>query len=286
VKLEDYEKDERFDARVVSSTRITPEDSDVEIREILLEIDRPDFDFEPGQSIGVIVAGPHDLSHEQHFRLYTVAEKQIHSADRKPRIVIAVKRVSYIDEYSGERFHGIASNFLCDRRQGDHFSVTGPYGYAFKVPEDHDANLILIGSGTGIAPFRAFIKHVYHDIGDWRGKVRLLYGAQTGLELVYMNEHRDDFAQYYDEDTFEAFKAVSPRPHWADPIAWDFCFEERSQEIIEMLDDAKTYVYVAGPAKSVENLDGVFGAIVGSNARWLRRKAELIAGGRWRELVY
>lgn len=213
MKLDEYEKDERFDATVVSSARITPEDAGAEIREIVLEIDRSDLAFEPGQSVGVLVPGPHELGQEHHFRLYSVADSPSRPAGGKARISIAVKRMSYIDEFSGERFDGVASNFLCDRKPGDHLMVTGPYGYAFEVPEEHDANLILIGSGTGIAPFRAFVKHIYHDIGDWRGKVRLFYGAHTGLELVYMNEHRDDFAQYYDEDTFEAFKAEIGRAH-------------------------------------------------------------------------
>ena len=58
---------------------------------------------------------------------------------------------------------------------------------------------------------------------------RLLYGARSGLELLYMNDKRDDFSLYYDEESFEAFQALSPRPNWADPIAWDHAIEERSR---------------------------------------------------------
>lgn len=286
MRLDDYNKEERFDATVLSSERLTSEKADVEIREIVLEIERSDFHYHLGQSIGILVPGPHQFGHDYHFRLYTVADTPSGATGGKPQVTIAVRRVSYIDDYSGERFDGVASNYLCDRKPGDHVLMTGPYGYAFEVPEEKDANLILIGAGTGIAPFRAFVKHIYQDIGDWTGKVRLFYGAHTGLELVYMNEHRDDFALYYDEDTFEAFKAVSPRPHWADPIAWDYCLEDRSAEIWQMLGDPKTYVFVAGLENVRDQLDEVLTGVAGSPEKWQRRKAELTAGGRWTELLY
>ncbi len=286
MKLDDYNKQERYSATVISSERITPEESDAEIREIMLEVDHKDFAFHVGQSIGVITPGPHDLGHDEHFRLYSVADTPSISDSGLARITIAVRRVAYIDDYSGERFDGISSNYLCDRVVGDRVEITGPYGYAFEVPEDHDANLILIGAGTGIAPFRAFVKHLYNDVGDWTGKVRLFYGAHTGLELFYMNEQRDDFALYYDNDTFEAFSALSPRPNWSDPIAWDYCLESRSEEILDLLDSPKTYVFVAGLEPVRDELDEVFGRMVGSDERWQRRRAELVAGGRWTELLY
>lgn len=286
MKLDDYNKDKRFEATVLSSERITPGDADVEIREFVLEVDRTDFEYAAGQSIGVLTPGPHDLGHDYHFRLYSVADTPSRSDNDKPCITIVVRRVTYIDDYSGERFAGISSNYLCDLKQGDKLVITGPYGFAFEVPEDRDANLVLIGAGTGIAPFRAFVKHIYHDVKGWRGKVRLFYGAQTGLELIYMNEYRDDFEQYYDEDTFEAFSALSPRPNWADPIAWDYCLEDRSEEIIEMLDDPKTYIYVAGLEDVRDELDDVFSKLTGSEKRWQQRRAELVAGGRWTELLY
>lgn len=284
MKLDDYDKHEQFQATVRSSKRITSDKAEAEVREIVLEVNRPNFSYQPGQSIGVLIPGPHELGHDEHFRLYSVADTG--AGGDNPLITIAVRRVSYIDDYSGERFNGISSNYLCSLKEGDRITITGPYGYAFEVPEDKEANLILIGSGTGIAPFRAYIKHIYKDIGDWRGKVRLFYGAHSGLEHIYMNDQRDDFALYYDEDTFEAFKAMSPRPHWADPIAWDYCLEERSAEILELLDDPKTYVFVAGLADIRDELDRVFAQMTGSEERWQRRRAELVAGGRWTELLY
>ena len=286
MRLDDYSKANQLEATGVSTERITADSADAEVRELVLEVGGVDFDYAIGQSIGVVIPGPHDLGHDVHFRLYSVADTPSVSDEGKRRITIAVRRVDYIDEYSGERYDGISSNYLCDRKVGDEIQITGPYGFAFEVPEDKEANLVLIGAGTGIAPFRAFVKHIYQDVKDWKGKVRLFYGARTGLELFYMNEQRDDFALYYDEDTFEAFSALSPRPNWADPIAWDYCLEERSEEILEMMHDPKTHVFVAGKEDVRDELDKVFARMTGSEERWQVQREQLVTAGRWTELLY
>lgn len=293
--LQDQDVETRYPAKVVSSERITPQDADAEVREIVLEIDRgvpPEGDkrdkvtYDLGQSVGVLAPGSPDFGTEHHLRLYSVADLPGRGPKGEPRITLCVRRCFYVDEYSGEKYPGIASNYLCDLKVGDRLTLTGPYGLAFEVPDELDADLILIGTGTGIAPFRALIKHIYRNVEGWRGRVRLFYGAKSGLELLYMNEEKNDLAQYYDEATFEAFQALSPRPHWGDPIAWEDVITQRGQEVWSMLGDPKTRVYIAGLEKMRPELDAVFAGLAGSEKKWQRRKAELMAGGRWVELLY
>ena len=284
--LEDYDTEQQFEAVVVASERITAESSGIEVRELTLDVQKPDFEFVLGQSIGVLAPGSKEFGQKHHFRLYSVADLPERGGSGLPRIKIVVRRASYVDKYSGEEYPGVASNYLCDLAPGDRITMSGPYGLAFKLPEEMDANLILIGTGTGIAPFRAFIKHLYKNVPDWKGTVTLFYGAQSGLELLYMNDERDDFAQYYDRETFQAFKALSPRPSWAAPIDWDGALAERGAELWRLLEQPNTYVYVAGLEKMRGELDKAFKEIAGSAQKWARRKAELSAGGRWVELLY
>ncbi|MDH3440708.1 MAG: FAD-binding oxidoreductase [Gammaproteobacteria bacterium] len=284
MRLEDYPTEPRYSATVLKSEEITDEGSKVEVRELVLEVDKHEFDFDIGQSVGVLVEGPGDFGKTVHHRLYTVADTP--KTEGNPEITIVVRRCNYVDDYSGEEYTGVNSNFLCDRRPGDKVTITGPFGMPFDVPADRNANLLLIGLGTGIAPFRALVKHIYKDVGDWKGKVKLLYGAHSGLELLYMNSKRDDFTNYYDEETFEAFKALSPRPNWADPIAWDFAIEDRADEIWKMVDDPHTYIYVAGQRAILGALDKLFGEMAESENVWQEKKAVLIEQGRWAELVY
>ena len=286
MRLADYPIDPRYRASLVSSERLTDESAAEEVRELVIRIDEGKPDYQVGHIVGVLVEGPLEFGQKYHHRLYSVADTPQAAHDGKPEITIVVRRCDYIDDYSGEQHRGVSSNYLCDLRPGDALTVTGPFGIPFPVPDNREANLILIGLGTGIAPFRGLVKHIYRDVGDWRGKVRLLYGARSGLELLYMNDQRDDFSQYYDEETFVAIKALSPRPDWSDPIAWDYALEQRAEELWDMLSESDTYVYVAGVAEIRKTLDDLFSEMRGSAEIWQQKKSQLMAEDRWVELVY
>jgi ferredoxin--NADP+ reductase len=282
--LSEYDIRKQYFATVKKTRRLSPEDTE-EVRELVLEVQDPAFKCEIDQSFGVLVKVSDDFGNTLHHRLYSVADIPKNQKN-KTVITMLVKRCSYVDAFSGELFHGIASHYLCDRKVGDKITITGPYPLAFKIPEDRSSNLILIGMGTGIAPFRAFIKHIYNNVEDWTGRILLFYGAKTGLELLYQNEIDDDLTNYYNEDTFKAIHAFSPRPLWNDPVVIDQSIEERSEEILDMLSYLNTYIYVTGHEKVKEGLDNAFADIMGSKKKWEARKAELIAGKKWVELIY
>ncbi len=281
--LADFDVKNKYQATIKKSERLTPASTE-EIREIVLEV-QPGFECQVDQSFGVLVKATDEFGNKFHHRLYSVADLP-GKTNGNPLITMLVKRCSYVDDFSGERYPGIASNYLCDRKVGDEITVTGPHKLPFVVPEDKNANLILVGMGTGIAPFRAFVKHIYKNVKDWKGKIRLFYGARSGLELLYLNDADGDLTNYYDEATFEAFHALSPRPHMADPIALDEAIEGNAAEILEMLNHTNTYIYVAGYDKVKAMLDKAFANILGSKENWETRKAELVAGGKWAEVIY
>jgi ferredoxin--NADP+ reductase len=282
--LADFDTQHQFHARVTSTERLTPADTD-EIREIVLEVQEPGFECAVDEGIGVLVQTQDDFGTREHHRLYSVADLP-ERTNGNALLTLLVKRCAYVDDFSGEKHDGVASNYLCDRRPGDEITITGPHRLPFEVPDDHSANLILIGMGTGIAPFRAFVKHIYNNVGDWSGQIRLFYGARSGLELLYLNDKDGDLTQYYDKDTFEAFRALSPRPHWSDPIALDEAIEDRATEIMGLLAQSSTRIYVAGYEKVSELMDKAFARIMGSREKWETRKAELKAGGKWAEIIY
>lgn len=285
MKLTEYDISHPFIGTVVNTERITDESTD-EVRHIVLNIADATFHFLEGQSIGVLVPGPHAFGNEHHMRLYSIASSRQGENRSMTEISICVRRCFYIDEVSGERYPGVASNYLCDRRAGDKIQLTGPYGRQFLPPKDNTCNMLMIGVGTGIAPFRAFMKHIYEERGEWQGKVRLFYGARTGMDLLYMNDRNNDLSNYYDEGTFKAFEALSPRPHVNAPVDMERTLKDNAEEVWSMVQDPRTYVYVSGLTDLEEKLDRTLSELAGSEESWTRTKHEMVKQGRWSTLFY
>ncbi|MBF0351087.1 MAG: ferredoxin-NADP reductase [SAR324 cluster bacterium] len=282
--IENYDISKTITGVIKKNEVIATAKNGEEARNLILEIPGEDSAFDAGANFGVLVPGPHEFGNPYHFRLYGVAG--IEKKNGKTLIDMCVKRCTYVDEFNGEQYKGVASNYLCDSKLEDKIMIVGPFPGPFKIPEDKASNLLLIAQGTGIAPFRGLIQNIYKQHGGWKGKVRLYYGGKTGMELMYMNNQKDDFVNYYDEKTFKAFQAVSPRPFLGEPVNFEQAFEQNSKEIWGMITHANTLVYMAGLKKMKEAIDQAFAKVAGSEEKWESRKAELVAGGRWVELLY
>jgi ferredoxin--NADP+ reductase len=234
----------------------------------------------------VLVPGPHEFGEAYYLRLYSIASPRRGENGKPDTFSICVRRCFSIDDISGERHPGLASNYLCNAEAGDPIQIAGPFGSRFHMPENSAANLVMIGVGTGIAPFRAFMKHIYEERGEWQGQIRLFYGAKTGMELLYMNAVRKDLSLYYDEETFQAFEALSPRPHFDEPPDMERVLLENSQEIWGLIRQPLTYVYLAGLSDVARNLKKAMTAAAGSAEAWEAEFQKLVQEGRYAELLY
>ena len=271
-------------AQVMESTRITPEATD-EVRQVVLHIAEPSFRCSKGQSIAVVVPGPHAFGNRSHVRRYSIANDPASGAGDGVDLSLLVRRCFYIDEFSGEQYPGVALNYLCDARPGDRITITGPYRSPFNVPSDPTANLLMIATGTGIAPFRAFLQHIYSEKGAWKGQVRLYYGARSGMDLLYMNDRNGDLANYYDEETFEVCNALVNRPAVAESTV-NRSVAENAARAWDLIKQPNTYVFVAGLDRITPALDRAMSRAAGSADAWQEAKQRMIEARRWSEMVY
>lgn len=272
-----------YAATLVRSQRITPPESPEEVRHLVFRRDDLGFDCRMGQCVRVMAPGQY--GNKYHPRLYLVAD-EVAERDGGIEFAICVKRHNYIDDFNGERYPGIASNYLCDLPVGATAEFSGPFGYPFAVPESRKAGILMVGMGTGIAPFRALIRTIYEKYGTWDGKVRLFYGAKSGLEMLYMNDENKDLSQYVYQPTFKAFQAISPRPVFDAPVELDKAIEQNSAEVWEMLQAPDTHIYLAGVTDMQAAIEKTLAGIAGSEDAWLVAKDAMLTDGRWHEVLY
>ncbi|MFD2110533.1 oxidoreductase [Thiorhodococcus fuscus] len=273
------------EAVIKASQRVTSEQTD-EVRHITLEVLDPAFQFVEGQSIGVLVPGPHDFGNAYHLRRYSIANARNLPVGSGVQVDILVRRCFYLDEVSGERYPGVASNYLCDAKVGDQISINGPHLSPFKMPLDNRANLLMIGTGTGIAPFRAFAQLIYERRGDWKGQVRLYYGGHSGLDLMYANDETTDLANYYDDKTFKAFRALGTRPLETSSQALEQGLAHNVADAWRLINESNTHVFLSGLGKVATVFDKVMAEQAGSEEAWKEIKRKMIEDGRWSELIY
>ena len=280
MKIEDLDLGDRWPAKLVANTPLTPPQAREQVRELFFEADDAERDFRAGQCIAVAVAGPHEFGQQEHLRLYTVARTP---AELGPgRFSLCVRRCSFLDPYSGERIPGIASNYLCDLQAGSTLSLAGPVGLPFLIPSDPHTPLLIIGLGTGIAPFRAMLRELF-DERDWQGKVMLFHGARTGLELLYSS----DVAGLAERAAgLSSVAVVSARPAWGDPEDLGAAILKHGDEVWQLLNEPEVRVYMAGLARVGEQFDAALAKASGGAKAWEARKNELKATGRWMSLLY
>lgn len=269
-------------AVLATSRRITPANSPEEVRHLVFRTGNQSFDASPGNCIRVLAPG--QFGNRHHTRLYSIMDLERRSDATE--FAICVRRCTYIDEFNGEKYPGIASNYLCDLRPDDVIELAGPVGYPFVIPENKNADILMLGMGTGIAPFRTLIRQIYEKIGGWKGRVRLYYGAKSPLEMLYMNDENNDLANYYDQPTFKAFQAVSPRPHFDAPVALDQALAQNAAEVWDMMQRRDTRVFIAGTGNTLAMLDKAMVELAGSARDWVSVHGKLRSSGRWSEVLY
>ncbi len=280
MRIEDLELGRGWSARLLENSPLTPPEAREEVRELLLESGQPDAELQAGQSVAVLVAGPHDLGQRNHVRLYTVARTPAELG--AGRFTLCVRRCSFLDPYSGERFPGIASNYLCDLPAGSQLTLGGPVGLPFVIPDDPDTPLLIVGLGTGIAPFRGMIRELYEE-RDWKGPVMLFHGARVGLETVY----RDSIAELCERSAgFSPVQVVSPRPAWGDPADLADAVLRHREEVWQLLCEPTVHVYLAGLSWVGKAFDKAMIEAAGGADAWIKRKGEIKSAGCWMSLLY
>ncbi|WP_312505831.1 assimilatory sulfite reductase (NADPH) flavoprotein subunit [Lysinibacillus sp.] len=105
-------------------------------------------------------------------RLYSIASSQKANSEE---VHLTISKVSY--ETNGRQRLGVCSGSISERIQpGDTLPIYVHKNPNFRLPENEDTPIIMIGAGTGVAPYRAFLEE-REELGI-EGKAWLIFGDQ------------------------------------------------------------------------------------------------------------
>ncbi|DAC57362.1 MAG TPA: hypothetical protein HA354_05555 [Candidatus Poseidoniaceae archaeon] len=169
-------------------------------------------------------------------RLYSIAS----SHDAHPGLVeltVGIVRFSYHGRDRG----GLCTQFMADeigtdtKRVGVFMSPTK----SFVLPEDKSTDIIMLGPGTGIAPFRAFMEQRVHDNAP--GKNWLFFGDQSSKTEFY---YKDTIESWLDNGHLYRFTTAWSRDQ-EEKIYVQHRLKEHGAEVWEWFENG-AYFYICG----------------------------------------
>lgn len=195
--------------------------------------------------------------------------------------------VAYVEyELEGRKRRGLATHYLCNQVPlgAPVIPVYVQPHRGFTLPEEGEASIIMIGPGTGIAPFRAFLQERLHR--GCPGKHWLFFGERTSSYEFFYEEF---WSELVDKGILEldcAFSRDQPTKVYV-----QHRMKEKKEKLYEWLKEG-AYIYVCGDAKRMakdveETLLEIFKESAGlSDEEAKEALKELRKQGRYHKDVY
>jgi len=250
---------------------LTEAGADNDVRHIILDLGTQKFPVLEGQTLGIIPPGRDAKGRAHAPRLYSVSSPRDGERPNTNNLSLTVKREE----------NGLCSNYICDLARGDEVALTGPFGATFLLPDDPEARLIMVCTGTGSAPFRAFTMRRQRVMPDHMGTMALYFGARTPQSLPYFGPLGKVPQAFLDKHF--AFSRLKNRPktYVQDEL------RASGAQIAAMLKDDKTYVYLCGLKAMETGVEAAFEDIARAHAlNWLELRQRMRTEGRYHVETY
>ena len=187
-------------------------------------------------------------------RLYSIASSQ-KAVGESVHLTVAVVR--YQPERSSHLHLGVCSTFLAERAEGNGkvpvFVHTAKH---FRIPENADTPTIMVGPGTGIAPFRAFLQE-RKALGA-KGKNWLFFGEQQAASDYF---YREEFEGWHSEGVLTKFVTAFSRDQ-AHKIYVQHRMFESAAELYDWLENGAIFYVCGDAARMAKDVDTALHQIV------------------------
>ncbi|QPC43124.1 benzoyl-CoA 2,3-epoxidase subunit BoxA [Kaustia mangrovi] len=259
------------EAVVQGNYRLTAEDADSDVRHIILDLGTQSFPVLEGQSVGIAPPGLDAQGKPFLPRLYSVSSPRDGERPNTNNLSLTVKREP----------HGVCSNYVCDLERGDRVKLTGPFGSTFLLPNDPQAKLVMICTGTGSAPFRGFTMRRQRTMPEIAGRMRLFFGARTPDALPYFGPLKKVpeavLAKHF------AFSRAEDAPK---QYVQHRLLDER-ERLSALIADADTHIYICGLKAMEAGVEEAFEDIArGAGLDWHTIRDGMREAGRYHVETY
>jgi sulfite reductase (NADPH) flavoprotein alpha-component len=238
------------------------------------------------QPIDLFETYPHTLTTAQLTTLLRKLPPRYYSIASSQRLVgeaahLAIAKVAY--ESQGRARLGVASGMIAERRKtGGGVNVHVKANPHFRLPESNETPIVMIGAGTGIAPYRAFLQE--REALGIAGKSWLIFGHRHFLhDFLYQLDIQDWLKSGVLGRLDLAFSRDQPEKRYVQHVLWNQRHDLRAQ-----LDHGAT-LYLCGDAKAMaRDVDATLVRILGKDDadRGQHELDALIAAGRYKKDVY
>lgn len=285
-----YKPNNPFIGKCISNQELVREGGEGTVRHLKFDISGGNLRYLEGQSIGIIPPGTDENGKPHKLRLYSIASTR-HGDDEDDKTVsLCVRQLVYKHPETGEPVYGVCSTYLCNLKPGDEVKITGPVGKEMLLPDDPEATIIMMGTGTGIAPFRAFLWRMFkeqHEDYKFKGLAWLFFGIPYTANILY-KEELEELAQKF-PNNFRLTYAISreqKNPQGGKMYIQDR-IKENADEIWQLLQKPNTHVYICGLKGMEDGIDeGMSAAAAKFGVNWSEYQKQLRKEERWHVETY
>merc|ERR1712151_895056 len=246
-----------------------------------------------GQSIGVIAPGPDKKGESPaKIRLYSIASSAVGDDQTSNTVSLCAKRVVELDGKFANRevgddkpdkagthypenkvYRGVCSNHICDMSVGDDVLITGPTGAEMLLPEDPEASIIMLATGTGIAPMRSYCRLLFHDKAGanadgtrkFKGLAWLFMGVPYSKSLLYDDEQKAYKEKYPDQWRFDYAVSREDKNEAGQKMYIQTKMAEFREELWELMQKPNTHIYMCGLKGMESGMEECFSPIAEKN---------------------
>jgi len=294
VPVNTYRPNAPFIGKCISNEILVREGGIGIVQHLKFDLSGSNLKYIEGQSIGIIPPGLDKNGKPEKLRLYSIASTR-HGDDVNDKTVsLCVRQLEYKHPESGKTIYGVCSTYLTQLKPGDEVKITGPVGKEMLLPDDPEANVIMMGTGTGIAPMRAYLWRMFNDAEksvnkdyQFKGFAWLLFGVPTTPNILY-KEELESIQQKYPRNfrltyaiSREQNNAQGGRMYIQDRVA------ENADELWKLIKDSKTHTYICGLRGMEDGIDAALStAAAKEGVTWRDYQKEIKKAGRWHVETY